>query len=229
MSRESEFLKRKQRTDCAQVFLVFMSLIGDEGRTATALDLEPAFVEWLAEQEGWKEKVRRISIMSKSEKPGDWERAQNRALNFVQAHRVRLLIDRLLQILTKDSDEDAESLLKRLSTMGKDGHCNISARFFADLTSAMEKVQTLSYYALGDSVAERRDRSEQKGSEVSAAQIHAALLQALNSPVSQGVSTQLLVEEASSAVLAAQSERTSTEVSEHLLTTEVRENHASDA
>jgi len=216
MSREAEFCKRKQRTDVAQVFLVFMSLVGDEGKTAAALDLEPAFVEWLAEQEGWKEKVRRISIMSKSEKPGDWERAQNRALNFCQAHRVRILIDRLLQILTNDSAEDPQQLLTRMSTTGKEGRCNISARFFADLTSAMEKVQTLSYYALGDSVGERRDRAQEEGSEVSAAQIHAALLQALNSPVSQGLSTQLLIEEVSSAVLAAEVERKSTEVSEHL-------------
>jgi len=215
VSREAEFLKRKQRTDVAQVFLVFMSLIGDEGKTATALDLEPAYVEWLAEQEGWKEKVRRISIMSKSEKPGDWERAQNRALNFVQAHRVRILIDKLLHVLTKDTDEDPQTLLTRMSTTGKDGRCNISSRFFADLTSAMEKIHTLSYYALGDSVGERRDRMAEDGLDVSAAQIHAALLQALNSPVSHTLSTQQLVEEASSAVVAAQVERTTPEVSEH--------------
>jgi len=215
MSREAEFLKRKQRTDVAQVFLVFMSLVGDESKTATALDLEPAFIEWLAEQEGWREKVRRISIMSKSEKPGDWERAQNRALNFVQAHRVRILIDKLLHILSKDADEDPQTLLTRLTTTTKDGHCNISARFFADITSAMEKIHTLSYYALGDSVGERRDRAAEDGSDVSAAQIHAALLQALNSPVSQGVSTQALVQEVSEAVLAAPVERTTPQVSEH--------------
>lgn len=218
MSRNDEFLKRKQRTDVAQVFLCYMSLVGDGPRTAAALDLDPDFVQWLAEQEGWVEKVKRISLMSRSEKPGDFERATNRALNFCQAHRIRLLIDKLLLELSKDTPE---KLMARISVVDKKGDAHPSARFFADLLAAAEKAQTLSYYALGDSAGERRDRAETDGTEVSAAQIHAALLAALNSPAVSQTPTHLLVAEQTQAVLAESTERKSTKEVDNQTSAEV--------
>src|SRR5262245_50873198 len=96
MSKVKEFAALKEKSDIVQIFLIFMATIGDVDKTALALELDPEFVKWLAEQEGWSEKVRRLTIMSKSEKPGDWERAQNRALNYVQVHRIRMLLDRVI-------------------------------------------------------------------------------------------------------------------------------------
>ncbi len=223
--KSPDFLALKAKTDIAQVFLVFMATVGDVDKTALALDIDPVFVAWLAEQEGWKEKVRRISIMSKGGKPGDWERAQNRALNFVQAHRVRMLIDRLLLSLIK---MDEASFLKNFQTVVEKNRNSTSARFFADVMSALEKVHTLSYYALGDSVGERMQRSEQEGGDRSAADIHAALIAALNNPMVSHSSTEVLVEEAAKAITAGTPERNERqndtvngspgEVSEHLPT-----------
>ena len=218
-----DFLALKAKTDIAQVFLVFMATVGDTEKTALALDIDPAFVAWLAEQEGWQEKVRRVSVMAKGGKPGDWERAQNRCLNFIQAHRVRRLIDRLLLSFIK---MDEATFLKNFQMAADKGRVGVSGRFFADITSALEKVHSLSYYALGDSVGERMQRSEQEGGDRSAADIHAALISALNSPVALShSSTELLVEEAKQVVLAETCERSerpkcidsvsSSEVSEH--------------
>lgn len=204
MMSAPDFLALKAKTDVAQVFLIFMATIGDVDKTALALDIDPVFVAWLAEQEGWKEKVRRISVMSKSGKPGDWERAQNRALNFVQAHRVRMLIDRLLLHMVKMDDK---AFIKNFETVQREQRNGTSARFFADVMSALEKVHTLSYYALGDSVGERMQRSEQEGGDRSAADIHAALIAALNNPMVSHSSTEVLVQEASQAVIAETSER----------------------
>jgi hypothetical protein len=159
----------------------------------------------LAEHEGWKEKVRRVSVMSKSEKPGDWERAQNRCLNFVQAHRVRMLIDRVISQLF---DCTADELSESLTTSDHSGKVRkISGRFFADITAALDKVHHLSYLAIGDSIGERLDRKEEGGENVNA--IHAALIQALNAPgtVLSQKTSEALVLEASSAISAQQTER----------------------
>src|SRR4026208_1606531 len=95
----------KSNLDVSQIFLVYMATIGDVVKTATALERSPEVVQALADNEGWVSKVRRISVMSKSEKPGDWERAQNRALSFVQGHSIRRLIDRMIKELTRMDDE----------------------------------------------------------------------------------------------------------------------------
>lgn len=212
-----QFSKQKQRTDVAQAFLVFMATIGDTEKTALALDLDPEFIGWLAEQEGWTAKVRRVSLMSKGEKPGDWERAQNRCLNYIQAHRVRTLIDRLLVELTNCSADD---FLTRFRNLDKHGQpTGMSGRFFADLMAALSKVHELSYYALGDSVGERLERAKEEGGDHSVADIHAALIAALNNPSVSAKTSQLLVEEASSVISAEMSERKNPgEASEQSLT-----------
>ena len=207
MTNDKRFAELKQRTDVAQIFLVFMATIGDVEKTSLALQLEPEFVAWLAEQEGWQEKVRKVSIMSKGGNPGDWERAQNRCLNFVQAHRVRTLIDHVLIELVKLKPEELAEKFKSCDRHGKPN--GVSARFFSDITAAMDKVHLLSYYALGDSVGERVKRTEAEGTDRSVNDIHAALIQALNTPNIGHETSEALVLEASKAVSAHQSERKS--------------------
>lgn len=186
------------KLDVAQIFLCYMAVIGDVPKTAAALDLDPALVEHLAEKHGWKEKVRRISIMSKSEKPGDWERAQNRALNFVQAHRIRQVIDR---VILHFQGMDVEALIEALSSRDARGSVHVSSKFFADLTAASERVHQMSYYALGDTVKERE--SQPKDADGSTpAQLHAALIAALNNPTMQGREAEVLVKEATQVVVA---------------------------
>lgn len=207
MSNDKQFAELKQRTDVSQVFLIFMATIGDVEKTSLATELDPQFVSWLAEQEGWAEKVRRVSVMSKGGKPGDWERAQNRCLNFVQAHRVRMLIDRLLLELVKVPSEELPSKFKSFDRFGKEK--GLSGRFFADITAALDKVHMLSYYALGDSVGERIKRTEDEGSDRSVNDIHAALIQALNSPNVGHETAEALVLEASKVISTEQTERKS--------------------
>lgn len=205
MSKAKEFTALKAKSDIAQIFLVFMATIGDVEKTALALQLDPEFVLWLAEQEGWQEKVRRVTVMSKSEKPGDWERAQNRCLNFVQAHRVRTLIDRLLLSLTNMTAEEFKS---DFTNRDAKGNSHLSARFFSDIMAALDKVHHLSYQALGDTIGERVERKEKDG-EGSVDAIHAALIQALNNPNPSlsNKTSELLVLEASEAISARQTER----------------------
>lgn len=179
----------KSKLDVAQIFLTYMSLVGDAHKTANALDLDPRVVEELATQEGWIDKVRRLCVMSKSGKPGDYERAQNRALNFVQAHRLRLTVDAMLRSLDGLTPEE---IVLKLSTSDKNGNYHISARFLSDLAAAAEKIQALSYAALGDSVKERVERAEAGEGEMTPDQLHAAVIAALNSPHAPQIASQVL-------------------------------------
>lgn len=177
----------KNKIDVSQCWLVYMSLVGDVERTAAAMDLSPAVIEKLAKDEGWDEKIRRVSLLSKSGKPGDWERAQNRALCFVQAQRLRATIDTVIgKIFNMDANElvDFMSTAKLAVGTPKEPRLrvSISSRFLADLASAMEKVHHLSYTALGDTVTERASRATGPDGEVSGNDLHAAVVAALNNP-----------------------------------------------
>lgn len=205
----------KSRLDVSQIFLTYMSLVGDVEKTATALDLDPKIVAALADQEGWLEKVRRLSVMSKSGKPGDYERAQNRALNFVQAHRMRMTVDALLRSFDGLTPEE---ICEKLSTVDKNGNYHISARFLSDLAAASEKIQALSYAALGDSVKERVERAEASDGEMTPDQLHAAVIAALNAPHAPIVASKVL--DAEVRLIVAPSENPSTPLTE----TEVSKN-----
>lgn len=169
----------KSKLDVSQIFLVYMSLVGDVEKTAVALDMSPQLVEDLAESEGWRSKVSRLCVLSKGGKPGDYERATNRALNFVQAHQLRGVLSGMISHFSKLTLEDQ---LNELIITNKEGApVAVSAKFFAELTTAMEKVQGMTYAALGDTLGERKDRDLSKDGELGADALHAAVIQALNS------------------------------------------------
>lgn len=165
-------MSESNQHDIAQIFLVFMALVGDAEKTAIALDLKPDFVRELANQNQWTEKVQRISLVSKSGKPGDWERAQNRALNFVQCHQLRRAIDLQLAHISKLPVEEVMLLRDR------DGNEKLSARIFADLATAMQKIHEMTYNALGDSVKERT--AEKPSDGLQSPNMHTAMIAALN-------------------------------------------------
>jgi len=167
----------KNRLDVSQVLLVYVALVGDIHRTAAALDMDPAVVRQLAEQEGWENKIQRITLLSQSGKPGDYAKAQNRALCFVQGHRIRSLIDR---VILHFQDMTEEEVCAEITSVGKAGVRHVSARFFTDLAAAAEKSHHMCYTALDDTVtarAERDDSAEQMNVEA----LHAAVMTALNS------------------------------------------------
>jgi hypothetical protein len=181
----------KNRIDVAQAFLIFMACVGDCDRTAAALDLEPSQVKELAESEGWTEKIRRVSMMSKGGKPGDWERSQNRAMAFCQAHLIRQQIDRLLRVTSQLDDEE---LMNRCAVTTKSGGKQLSAKFFCDLTQAAEACHRMAYAALGDTVTERVDQSSGTP-EGKASDLHSAIIAALSNPAVAPPSSSLLLAE----------------------------------
>lgn len=178
----------KTSLDVSQIFLVFMSLVGDVEKTALACDIDPDIVRALAEQEGWTDKIRRVSLLSKSEKPGDYEKAVNRALCFAQAHIFRSMVQKVLDALSK---HDGNQLLTDMAQV-KAGAISYSGKLFSDLASAMEKAHHLSYLALGDETANRGGLEGEEDKAGSMQDVHSAVLAALNHPVAAGAERGLL-------------------------------------
>lgn len=190
---EAQFKSLKATTDCSQAFLMFMTLVGDVERTAYALKLDPEFVQRLADDEGWSAKIQRVSLMSRGQRPGDWERAVNRAMVFVQAHQLRTTIDKLLSEIREESGAD---LLAKCCTVDKFGNTHYSAKFLVDLASAMEACARISFVALGDTVTERVERDEAaEGGGMKVSDLHAAIIASL-SKLGQGTAEAIVLEQA---------------------------------
>lgn len=178
----------KTHLDCSQIFLVYMATTGCVERTALACDVDENIVRALAEQEGWQEKIRRVSLLSKGEKAGDFEKAINRSLCFAQAHLFRSLLQRILDALSK---QDGTQLLASLAQT-KAGQVTYSAKLLTDIGAAMEKAHYLSYLSLGDETANRGGKEGEDEQDFSMAATHASVLAALNHPQAAGAERKLL-------------------------------------
>lgn len=165
----------KNNLNTGQILLAYISFVGDCERTAAALHLDPEVVRNLAESEGWKEQISRITLLSKSGKSGDFERSQNRALVFIQAYRLRRIVDDIIERLEGLTPEEVVEELRVTTRAGT----HLSARFLADLASVSEKSAQMSFAALGDSLGERAERSE-AGDGMDIGSIHLAVINALN-------------------------------------------------
>lgn len=178
--------------DRENAFLLYATFAGDLVRTAAACGVRPADILKAADEGNWQERLKPIIELSRSTKPGDMERGINRAVNFVQAHRARMFLERVLaRVCAMTPDELDEYILtgtlKDGSTVAK-----LSTRALADLASALEKVHALSYQALGDTAPERTKRAE-TGPSASVGDLHVKLAQAMaDARKAEGVRGQLL-------------------------------------
>lgn len=163
--------------DREQAFLLYAAFCGDIVRTAHSLDIPEAAVLRMADEEGWQNKLGPILALKKSTRPGDVERGVNRALNFVQAHKMRLFVQRVINRVSSMNDTELnEYLFQETHSKNGDTSKKMTTRAIADLAVALEKAQALTYQALNDSAPERAKRKELEGDDnVSAGDLHAQI------------------------------------------------------
>jgi len=94
--------------DRENCFLLFATFAGDIVRTSAASGVPAAAILKMCEEEGWHNKLAPILALKKSTKPGDLERGLNRALNYVQAHKMRLIVQRAIHRLTELTQAEFE-------------------------------------------------------------------------------------------------------------------------
>lgn len=178
----------KTDIDVAATFLVFVAVCGDVERCALAMDMDPAVVRALSEQEQWVSKLKRVSLMSKSEVPGEYEKACNRAIMFLQGHAIRSIVQRVCDTLSR---QDGNQLLASLAQT-KAGQVTYSAKFLAELSQASERANYMCLNALGDTVSERESEREGGEGKLNMSEVHASVLNALNHGSAVGAERHLL-------------------------------------
>lgn len=166
--------------DTEQIFQLYAIYCGDAKRTALASGQSEDSIVKLAESQGWKEKIKLLIDLRTSARPGDSERGINRAINFVQAHRLRNVLQSVIQKLSALSNRELADLLLAVD-VDRNGNVSrkIVTRAFADLASALEKCHAMTYSALNDTVGERRERSDTPAQEKSTAELHWQITKAM--------------------------------------------------
>jgi hypothetical protein len=135
-----------------RAFLTYCACSGDPVKTSIAHGVTVAAIEECAEVYEWDKRLASVLSLARSDRPGDMERAVNRAINFVQAQQLRTVIDRCVEYLFGMKTEDVvegSTPTKGLSA-GR-----MQWRGMADLATALEKCHAMTYAALGDTMGER--------------------------------------------------------------------------
>lgn len=169
--------------DKDNAFMLYAIFCGDSIRTAHALNTKPEIVAAISLAEGWDKKLQPIIDLHKSAKPGDVERAVNRAMNFVQAHKCRMFFERVLNAMCDMTVPELEAFLfPRTAKRGVEESIveqRFTTRSLADMASALEKCHMMTYMALGDSSTERKERGDAESSDATTAHVHLRLANAM--------------------------------------------------
>lgn len=184
MSNQGTELHNGGVFDKENAFLLFSIFCGDTKRTAHALNVSEDLIVKLVQENEWDRQLKPIIDLKQSARAGDVERAINRAINFVQAHKTRLLLEAVLVKLTGMTPSDLEAFLfPQKMKGGKHGDViqTFSTRALADLASAIEKCHAMTYLALNDTASDRKERGEDAGAGgESASEIHLKLAAAMS-------------------------------------------------
>lgn len=172
-------MSNKNELDVAKIFLTYTAFQGDAAKTAVTLDMAIEDVKSLAVSEDWNSKLESLNKLS-----GDSKEVQvqlNRAVNYVQAHRVRSILDRVISQLSLSTGEE---LVDLLTVSGGEGRsAELKTRALTDLVKAIETAQLMTQRALGDTAAERVPEDDNKPGSAIALQV----LRAMNAADQLGV------------------------------------------
>jgi hypothetical protein len=165
--------------DREQAFLLFTAFMGDLEKTAQALGIAPVALLRVVDDEGWLRTLEPILKLRKSDTPLDFERGLNRALNFVQAHRLRLFLERALRVFSGWSEAELLANINTVKTTpGGITTTALNVRALTDFAAALEKAHAMTYAALSDTAS---DRSARKGEQAqsSVGEMHLKLADAM--------------------------------------------------
>ncbi len=183
LARLSEAGKRVETiADPEEVFRLYAMFVGDLERTAIAAHLPLEQVAEMAAAGDWNKRIAVLIRLQKSGIPGDVERGVNRAINFIQADRMRRVIERVINTLNNMS---ADEMMQNLLCVTEDRNGNVTSKIltrpFADLATALEKCHAMTYQALNDTATDRKGRSEHEDTaSASAGEMHLALVDAMS-------------------------------------------------
>jgi hypothetical protein len=139
----------KNVIDVVQTFSTYMTFCGDVERTSLALNLPPQTIRDLAKSEQWDSKLDEFQKLRTGD-PRELQVQINRTVNYVQAHRLRSIVDKIISHFQGMEAEEIINVLTETSASGS----KFSSRPLADLVKAAEACQAMTSRALGDTPTE---------------------------------------------------------------------------
>lgn len=168
--------------DAEQIFLLYATFCGNVDRTAYAAGVEPEQVQELELRLGWRKRCQALIELHDSGHAGDVERAVNRALNFVQAHKFRMFLEKIVRDYVSKTPEELREMLL-MEKRDKDGKLTgitVNLKQFSDLAAALEKVHWMTYQALCDAPQDRVKKPQPAAErERSSTDLHAQIAASL--------------------------------------------------
>lgn len=163
--------------DGAKAFLLYLAFSGNLEQTAVAMDAPLAVLKELALREQWAAKM---SELGRSPDGGPAEQQLvNRTVNYVQAHRMRSVLDTVLEHV-RDELTTEEGKKRILMSPGKEGD-TFSVRAITDLAKAMEACHAMTERALGT--------PEAAGGKKGAEDVFLSVMKAMNAAEGVGLSS----------------------------------------
>lgn len=135
----------------AHLFVLWQSLGGSAEVVSRATGISKRVIESLAHDYQWEQLAGgKLALKDKQ-----LEKDINRAQNYLQAVRLRGLLDTVMSYLTDPANED--KLKATIFTLSDKGEPKIGSKGFLELAKAFETLHNITYRALGDKVAESAD------------------------------------------------------------------------
>jgi hypothetical protein len=139
-----------------------MAFNGDHDRTAVAMGVPVAVIAGFAMRDDWAQKLNELGRTHAGD-PRSVEAAINRAVNFVQGHQMRAVVDAVLDYVRETMAEGDAGIKKLFFVQTKDGEF-FSTRALVDLVKAAQACHEMTDRALGDPAAVRQ--SDSKGEQL---------------------------------------------------------------
>lgn len=171
--------------------MCYASFSGDVEKTAISAKVPADIIRSLEHDFDWTTKLRRLKSGAGV---SDAEKTANRAVNYLQAQRLRDVLEESLRLL-EDPEKLALALVKfKLTKEGDVAGIEVSPKALLDLTKALESVQNMSYRALGDKLPTQADTVNEKdkgvaSSVTSVRDVIAALQEFAATPAPKAIET----------------------------------------
>ena len=139
-----------ESVDQARAWMCYAAFGGDTEKASIASKVPLSALLTLEHDFNWPAKLKRLKTGAGE---SEAERVANRAVNYLQAQRMRDVLERALRLI-ESPDELLQALVKAKIAPG-DGsieRIDVNPKAVLDLSKALETVQNMSYRALGDRV-----------------------------------------------------------------------------
>lgn len=139
------------KVDVLKVGSAYFHFLGDIPRTAVCARVPEDVVRQLVREHDWAAKLEACQKTRLSLKGEDDEKQINRTQNLLQSYRLRDLLDKVVSTLLESDEKDLVEFFTR--TDPKTGDTVAETKPLVDIARTAEIVHTLTYRALGDTVA----------------------------------------------------------------------------